>query len=72
MLNWVLGGCSRNDILSTAIAVSVAWKALHKAVMRMAPKGRHRLSLHHCGGGIMVHNDSDLVIDEIGYHFARV
>ena len=55
MLNWVFGGCSRNDILSTGNC-----KALHNAVMRMmGSKGRRRLSSHHGGGGgiMLVHNN---------------
>ena len=57
-----------------AVRAVASWRALHKASMACVHwlTGRHRLSLHHCGGGIMVHNDSDLVIDEIGYHFALV
>lgn len=67
-----------NGILSKAliaVRAEASWRALHKASIACVLwlTGRHRLvSLHHCGGGIMVRNDSDLVIDEIGYHFARV
>ena len=34
----MLDGCSRNGILSKAIALRVAWRALHKAVMCMGSK----------------------------------